>query len=78
MDRVQLAEEICRKIGVKVGLRYQTISVNSKQKLSKDQMVAAIHIEINERNHASNKEKIARLYDFWQMPNAQLRGTLEF
>ena len=63
MDREQLAEEIRRKIGVKVGMRFRTISVNSKQKLSKDQMVGAIHIEIDERNYASNKEKISRVYE---------------
>jgi hypothetical protein len=63
MDKEQLAEEIRRKIGVKVGLRYRTISVNSKQKLSKDQMVPAIHIEIDERNYATNKLKIAQLYE---------------
>ena len=62
MDREQLAKEIQRKFGVKVGLRFRTISVTSKQKLSKDQMVGAIHFEIDERNHVSNREKISRLY----------------
>ena len=63
MDREQLAEEIRRKIGVKVGLRFRTISVNSKQKLTKEQMVGAIHIEIDERNYASNKAKLLQVYD---------------
>ena len=63
MDREQLAEEIRRQIGVKVGLRFRTISVNSKQKLSKDQMVGAIHIEIDERNYATNKAKLSQVYE---------------
>jgi hypothetical protein len=62
MDREQHAKEIRRKLGVKVGFCFCTISVNLKQKLSKDQMVGAIHIKINERNYASNTEKVARVY----------------
>ena len=63
MDKDQLADEIRRTIGVKVGLRFRTISVNSKQKLSKDQMVPAIHIEIDERHYARDKDKISQLYE---------------
>jgi hypothetical protein len=63
MDREQLAKEIRRKIGVKVGLHFRTISVNSKQKLTKEQMVGAIHIEIDERNYASNKAKLSQVYE---------------
>jgi hypothetical protein len=67
MDCVQLAEEICRKIGVKVGLRFSTISVNSKEKITKDQMVGAIHIEINKRNYIGNKEKVSCVYESKQI-----------
>jgi hypothetical protein len=46
-----------------VGLRFRTISVNSKEKLLKEQMIGAIHIEIDDRNHISNREKITRIYE---------------
>jgi hypothetical protein len=63
MDKEQLADEIRRTIGVKVGLRFRTISVNSKQQLSKEQMVPAIHIEIDEGHHTRDKDKISKLYE---------------
>ena len=50
MDRELLALEIFQATKVQVGLRFQTISVNSKELLSKDQMVGAIHVEIVEAN----------------------------
>jgi hypothetical protein len=63
MDREQLADDIPRTTGTKVGLRFPTIWVNSKQKLLKEQMVPAIHIEIDKRNYAMDRTKIAQLYE---------------
>ena len=63
MDRELLAEKILKATGVKVGLRFRTISVNSKQSLSKDQMVAAIHVEIDEKNFYADKGRIEDLYN---------------
>ena len=63
MDKEKLADEIRRTSGVKVGLRVRTISVKSKQLLSKEQMVPAIHIEIDERHYARDKDKISKMYE---------------
>ena len=62
MDREILAAEIFKATGVTVGLRFRTISVNSKESLSKDQLVGAIHVEIDERNYFGDKARIEDLY----------------
>ena len=38
--------------------RFRTISVNSKESLSKDQMVGAIHVEIDEANYFGDLYKV--------------------
>ena len=52
---------------MQVGLRFRTISVNSKESLSKDQMVGAIHVEIDEENYFGDKARVEDLYkvDRW-------------
>ena len=55
MDRELLAAEIFKATKVQVGLRFRTILVNSKESLSKDQMVGAIHVEIDEDNYFGDK-----------------------
>ena len=47
MDVQVLAAEIKRKSGVSVGLRYKTIAVARGVSLEKDDMIQAIHIEID-------------------------------
>jgi len=62
MDRELLASEIFKATNVQVGLRFRTISVNSKESLSKDQMVGAIHVEIDEENYFGAKARVEDLY----------------
>ena len=62
MDRELLASEIFKATNVQVGLRFRTISVNSKESLSKDQMVGAIHVEIDEENYFGAKAQVEDLY----------------
>ena len=62
MDRELLVLEIFKATKVQVGLRFRTISVNSKESLSKDQMVGAIHVEIDEENYFGNKARVEDLY----------------
>ena len=62
MDRDLLAAEILRITGVTVGLRFRTISVNSREQLRKEQMVGAIHIEIDDKNYYGDKVRVEDLY----------------
>ena len=62
MDRDLLAAEILKTTGVSVGLRFKTISVNSREQLRKEQMVGAIHIEIEDKNYYGNKMRVEDLY----------------
>ena len=62
MDRELLTAEIMKAVGVKVGLRFRTISVNSRQSLSNDQKVGAIHVEIDESNYFADKARLEDLY----------------
>ena len=64
MDRELLASEIFKAKKVQVGLWFRTISVNSKESLSKDQMVEAILVEIDEANYFGDK---ARVEDFFKV-----------
>ena len=54
--------EIFKATKVQVGLRFRTISVNSKESLSKDQMVGVIHVEIEEENYFGDKARVEDLY----------------
>ena len=47
---------------MQVGLQFRTISVNSKESLSKDQMVVAIHVEIDEETYFGDKARVEDLY----------------
>ena len=62
MDRELLASEIWKMTGVTVGLRFRTISIQSKQTLSKDQQVGAIHIEVDDLNYFGDKARVEDLY----------------
>ena len=62
MDRELLTAEIHKATGVTVGLRFRTISVNTKESLSKDQQVGAIHVEIDETNYFGDKARVEDLY----------------
>ena len=62
IDRELLAEHIRRMTGVTVGLRFRTISVNSNQKLSKDQQVGAIHVEVDDATYFGDKARVEDLY----------------
>ena len=62
MDRELLAAESFKATKVQVGLRFRTILVNSKESLSKDEMVGAIHVEIDEENYFGDKARVEDLY----------------
>ena len=62
MDKEMLASEILKATGVKVGLGYRTISVSSKETLRKEQVVKAIHIEIDDRNYFGDNVRVEDLY----------------
>ena len=69
MDRDLLAESIRQKVGVHVGLRFRAISVNTQQTLMADQLVRAIHVEIDCTSpmFLTDKQKIEDLYDLERM-----------
>ena len=62
MDREVLAEEIRQLTGVEVGLRFRTISVKTRSALSKEQMVAAIHVEVDEQQLYEGRASVQDLY----------------
>ena len=62
MDRELLTAEIRKWTGVTVGLRFRTISVAARTQLSKDQLVKAIHVEIDETNYFGDKARVEDLY----------------
>ena len=62
MDRELLTAEIRKCTGVTVGLRFRTISVAARTQLSKDQLVKAIHVEIDETNYFGDKARVEDLY----------------
>ena len=69
MDRDLLAESIQNKVGVHISLRFRAILVNTWQTLTADQLVRAIHVEIDctSPTFLTDKQKIEDLYDSERM-----------
>ena len=62
MDRELLAQEIFRRTKVRVGLRFRAISVSARGQLRDEQLVRAIHVEIDDRNYYGDRARVEDLY----------------
>ena len=79
MDADILAAEIKRKSGVKVGLRFKTIAVARGVALSKDEMIQALHIEIDVKDE-KRRTAVENLYSkraSWYPLGMKMRLVLE-
>ena len=61
MDAGALADEISDQLGVNVGLRWKVISTGAK-KLSKDNMIRALSLEVSAKKKWQSQTKLIKLY----------------
>ena len=63
IDTDMLAAAILKQLGVKVGLRFKTIAVQQGRQLLKDEMIMALHVDIDSRFETVDRLKIETMYD---------------